>query len=85
MPAVAPGGQDHQGQEPSRRKAQRLASDEPDLDQVAGLGKVLAVASLQRMRHPHRTAGRQTLGDFNVRDVGVVLQGESSERATHHS
>jgi hypothetical protein len=32
------------------------------------------------MRHPHRATGPRTLGDFNVSDVGVVLQGESSER-----
>ena len=46
LPAVATGGQDHQGQEASGRQAQRLASDEPDLDQIARLGEVLAVARL---------------------------------------
>ena len=78
LPTIASGGQNHQSQEASRRQAERLASDEPDFDQITWFGEVLTVARLQGVRHPHRAARHRDISDVCVCDVSLVFQGESS-------
>ena len=74
LPGVPARGQDHQRQQARRRQAERLALDEADLDQVAGLGELVAIARLQGVRDAHGAARRFVGAVLKLRNVRRIDQ-----------
>ena len=70
LPGIATCGQNHQGKQSRRRKAERLAFHEFDLNDAAGFGELLATLRLQSRRDSHGTA-RRRIGLRLLRYIGA--------------